>query len=46
MGLDNGYKGIQIMDIKVFITNLIRFVLIFTYINMNCIMMKSFVEVS
>ena len=42
----NGYKGIQIMDIKVFITNIIRFALIFNHINMNGIMMKSFVEVS
>ena len=33
------------MDIKVFNTNLIRFVLIFNHINMNGIMMKSFFEV-
>ena len=35
-----------LMDIKVFNTNLIRFVLIFNHINMNDIMMKSFFEVS
>ena len=35
-----------LVDIKVFSTNLIRFVLIFNHINMNGIMMKSFFEVS
>ena len=35
-----------LMDIKVFNTNLIRFVLIFNHVNMNGIMMKSFFEVS
>ena len=34
------------MDIKVLNTNLIRFVLIFNSINMNGIMIKSFLEVS
>ena len=36
----------HLKDIKVFNTNLIRFVLIFSHINMNGIMMKSFFEVS
>ena len=35
-----------LLDIKVFNTNLIRFVLIFNRINMNGIRMKSFFEVS
>ena len=35
-----------LMDIKVFNTNLIRFVLIFNHINMNGIMMKLFFKVS
>ena len=35
-----------LMDIKVFNTNLIRFVMSFSHINMNGIMMKSFFEVS
>ena len=34
-----------LMDIKVFSTNLIRFVLVFNHINMNGIIMKSFFEV-
>ena len=35
-----------LMDIKVFNTNLTRFVLVFNHVNMNGIMMKSFFEVS
>ena len=35
-----------LMNIKVFNTNSIRFVLVFSHINMNGIMMKSFFEVS
>ena len=34
-----------LMDIKVFNTNLMTFVLVFNNINMNGIMMKSFFEV-
>ena len=48
-GIENGkFWGIMgpLMDIKLFNTNLIRFVLIFNRINMNGIMIKSFSEVS